>query len=507
MRADESLAPDRVVASNATLDTLKNPEPATNSTDGTPRSTPAAGVPASRLGWAVHLGILLLIVGSNFVVRSLLDRAGTNVKSFLETNYPNALAEVYAQPWWAYFLPMKALTGAWQTTSLLLVHALEHVLSSPAEVFYFTNAVLVVTCYCLSWNVFRSMVFTVTFTLCFAWSTFNHHVYVISGSVALPLIVSYLLCFLFCQFKLMQPGCNYRVWAPAGLLSLVVYALAYESWLDCVAWMWLAYPVLIVLAYRAADYQRVKVAAAIVAVTTVAVLGYVVVKTQLGFGQQPGSESDVVMNYGLQHAVIALEDVIANWFTLVFIAITTYSPPILFNGSISSWRYGTEELIALQHGYHEQRAYLVGYSHLFLWRFYAGFAVAALLYGLWRTLGAAWREVSTTNVANSLFLLMTLMPGATHMLVKYRPMHSAPFLGYHSYFGIVGVTLLISYAMMWIHTNGRHRWLAWAVIVGVWVNVGYCALSRPSMLSHMAVESGFAPYPDAWKNLKELHRR
>jgi hypothetical protein len=464
-------------------------------------------VPASRHGLALHLGILLLIVASNFFLRRYLDRADTHVKSFLETSYPNALVEVYARPWWAYFLPIVALTGAWQPTSILLVHTLEHVLGSPSRVFYLSNAVLIVTCYCLSWNAFRSMVFTVTFTLCFAWSTFNHHVYVIPGSVALPFIVSYLLCFLFCQFKLIQPPCNYRVWAPAGLLSLIVYALAYEAWLDAVAWMWLAYPVLIALAYRAGDYRRVKAGAAILGVVTLAALGYVMVKTQLGFGQQPGSESDVVMNYGLQHVVIAIEDVIVNWFTLVFIAVTTYSPPILFNGSISSWRYGTEQLLALQHGYHEQKMYLVGYSHLFLWRFYAGFAVAALLYGLWRTLRAAWRRASTTNVAIFLFLLMTLMPGATHMLVKYRPMHSAPFLGYHSYFGIVGFTLLISYAMMWIHTNVQRHWLAWVLIVTVWVNLGYCALSRPSMLSHMAVESGFPPYPDAWRNLEELRQR
>jgi hypothetical protein len=465
----------------------------------------AASSGAAR--WALHLGVLLAILGSNFFLRCYLDQAGKYVKSFMETVYPNELPEIYAMAWWDYFLPMNCLYGCWQPASILLVHALEHLCGSAVRVFYVTNGVLVVTCYCLSWQVFRSMVFTITFTLAFAWSTFNHHVYIVSGSVALPLIVSYLLFFLFCQFKLMAPDCKYAIWAPLGILSMVVYALSYETWLDCVTWMWVAYPVLIVLAWRAGDHRRVKVGSAICAVTTVAAIGYVAVKTQFGVGQANGQEADVVMNYGARQGIIAFEDVLVHWFTLVFIAITTYSPPFLFNGSISSWWYGPEHLQALQHGYHSNKSHLVGYSHLFLWRFYAGFVAAALLYLLCRTVRACWRNPSTTSLAVFLFLLMILMPGTTHMLVKYRPMHSAPFLSYHSYFGIVGVTLLLSYGMMWIHANFQRRWLAWAIIGLIWINLGYCALARPSMLSHMAVECGFTPYPDAWKNLKELRRR
>ena len=467
-----------------------------------PDSAPARSVP-----WFVHVGILLAIVGSNYILRRYLDQAGTHVNSFMGTAYRNELPEIYALAWWEYLLPIHALLGAWQPASILLVHVLEHFLGSAPRVFYFTNAVLVVTCYALSWQVFRSLIFTLTFTLSFAWSTFNHHTYVVSGSVALPLIVSYLLFFLFCQYKLMQPSCNYKIWAPVGMLSMTVYALAYETWLDCVTCMWLAYPVFMVLAYRTQDYRRVKVAAAIVGVTTLTAIAYVLVKTHLSHGQAPGAESDVVMNYGLHRGLVAVEDVIVNWFTLVFIAITTYSPPFLFNGSLSSWRYGTAELIAMQHGYHEQKAHLVGYSHLFLWRFYAGFAAAALLLAFYKSVRVVWRAPSATVVAIFVFLLMTLLPGTTHMLVKYRPMHSAPLLSYHSYFGIVGFSLLLSSCAMWVHQNIQRRGLAWAIVGLIWIDLGYCALARPSFLSHMAVECGFPPYPDAWQNLKEMVRR
>ena len=85
-------------------------------------------------------------------------------------------------------------------------------------------------------------------------------------------------------------------------------------------------------------------------------------------------------------------------------------------------------------------------------------------------------------------------------------MHSAPFLGNHSFFGIVGFSLLLSLAAWWVHGNLQKRWLAWVIISVLWLNLGYCALARPSFLSHMAVECGFSPYPDPWVNLRALLR-
>jgi hypothetical protein len=233
----------------------------------------------------------------------------------------------------------------------------------------------------------------------------------------------------------------------------------------------------------------------------------VLAKTKLGHGQTAGSESDLVLNYGMARVLVAVDDVIVHFFTLFFITISTYLPPFLFNASLSSARYGTEHLIELQNGYHAQQAHLVGYNHLFLWRFYAGFIAAAFLFWFWKSVRATWQTPSKTSVCIFLFLLMTLMSGSMHMLVKYRPMHSAPFLGYHSYFGIVGYSLLLSLAAWWVHANFQRRWMAWTVIAILWINLGYCALARPALLSHMAVQCGFSPYPDAWQNLKTLLRR
>jgi len=365
---------------------------------------------------------------------------------------------------------------------------------------------MVTTAYTLSFAVFRSRVFAGTLGLCFALTTFNHHVYDVSGTVAMPLIVCYLMFFLFCQYKLLEPGCRLLLWVPIGVLSMLLYALAYEGWLDCVACMGLVYPFLIVLAWRAGEYRRAKVAAAILLVTMATMIGYVALKRSMGDGQGAGSESDVVFNYGRSYWLLAVEDVIGHLFTHFFVTITTYTPPLFFNGSVSSWKFGTEQILALQNGYHLDQTHLLRYHHLFYWRFYAGFAAAMVLFGLWKNVRACWRMPSLTSVGVFVFLMMTLLSGATHSIVKERPMHSAPFLGYHSYFGVVGFSLLLALAAWWMQRNFQRRWLAWSLIALLWLNLGYCALIRPAFLSHMAVQCGFNPYPDAWQNFKNTIR-
>jgi hypothetical protein len=472
-----------------------------------PLTSPGAAAPpsgrASTVGPLALAAILVAILLANYCLRHNLDRANRHVNSFLGVYYKDQLPEIYSLQWWQYLLPIKCLTGSWCSTSLLTVHGLELLLGSPHRVYYLANAVMLVTSFCLSWWAFRSLVFTVTLSLCLAFSTVNYHVYVVSGGVALPLIVSYLLFFLFCQYKLLEAGCRYAVWAPAGVIALLLLALSYESWLDCVAWMWLAYPVVIALLYRARDRRHLVATAVLVAVTLAAV-GYVIAKRQLGHGQTAGSESDTVFNYGLGNAVLAVEDVVCHYFTLLYVTVSTYLPPEVCSYSVSSWALGPERIVALQHGYHDTHAHLVAYNHMFLWRFYAGVAVAVLGYWFWRRLGAAWRNPTRDSLALFLFLSMVMVSGPTHMLVKYRPMHSTPFLGYHSFFGVVGLSLLLAALADACRRHSRRPRVAWVVIAVLWANVVYCGLARPSLLSHMATQCGFPPYPDPLANLRAL---
>jgi hypothetical protein len=453
---------------------------------------------------------LLVILGLNLFLRCSLDESGKHLNSFIAVGYKNQLPEIYAQRWWEFLLPCKHMTGAWGTFGLFTVHGLEHVLGGPegggpARAYYLGNALLVSTAFVLSWLALRSYLFSTTLALCLAMTTFNHHVYLQSGSIALLFVMTYLLFFLFCQFKLMQPGCRYGVWIPAAGVSLLVYALSYESWLDCVAWMWVVHPILAAVAWRKGDFQRIRVGMAVLAATTVVAGAYVLVKTRIGHGQGHGSESDVVFNYGTSHAILIADDLIAHFFTLFQMAATTYLPPQLFCFSASLREYGPEEIVRLQGGYDAARSGLVAYNHLFLWRFYAGILAAVFFYWWWKSLRSIWKAPSEDGVAFFLFLSMTLAAGATHMIVKFRPSHSTPFVSYHVYFGVVGMSMLISYGVRWIGRNvGSPSWRR-GLIALIWLNICYCALARPALLSDMAKHSGYSAYSsDPMKKLKSM---
>lgn len=456
----------------------------------------------SLLGTAVLAGTLVLLLALNFGVRRYLDRCDQTVGSFLTIAYKDQLPTIYAKPWYRHFLPAPELTGSWSTTGLILVHGLEQFVRKPYHVFYFTNALMVSAAFLLSWAALRSYWFSTTFGLCLALSTHNHHVYCVPGTVIMPLIVTYLLCFLYCQYKLLQPGSRLVLWSSLSTLSLLVYALSYEGWLDGFVYLWLAYPLLIALLLKQGDRRRALVAGASLGAVTLVAIAYVVVKTKLGHGQSDGTESDVVFNYHGADRLVAIEDVISHYFTIFYISFSNFFPPEFLVNSVSYWKLGPEHLIALQNGYHSTHTHLVPANHIFLWRYYAGFACAICGMLFYKTVRRAFAAPSVHNVACALFLLMVLVAGPTHILVKWRPMHAVPTLGYHAYFGVVGMALLISYGIHYAMQNFRRRWLAYGLTAVCWLLLGYGALARPAMLSNMNAVVGFTPYPDAMQNFR-----
>lgn len=467
-------------------------------------TAPSVDAPGRPVLRALVLGAtLVLLLTLNFGVRRYLDRCNTTVGSFLTIAYKTQLPTIYAKPWYQHFLPAPELTGSWSTTGLLLVHGLEQFVRKPYHVFYFTNALMVVAAFLLSWAALRSYGFSTTFGLCLALSTHNHHVYCVPGSVIMPLIVTYMLCFLFCQYKLLQPGSRLVLWSALSTLSLLVYALSYEGWLDCFVYLWLAYPLLIALLLAHGDRRRALLAGASLGAVTLVAIAYVVVKTRLGHGQNAGTESDVIFNYHGVDRLVAVEDVISHYFTIFYIAFSNFLPPELFVNSVSHWKLGSEHLIALQNGYHSAYSHLVTYNHVFMWRYYAGFACAVCGLCLWKAVRRAFAAPSIHNVACALFLLMVLVAGPTHILVKWRPMHAVPTLGYHAYLGVVGMALLLSYGVHYALQNFRRRWLAYGLTATCWLMLGYGALARPAMLSSMNAVVGFTPYPDAMQNFRQ----
>lgn len=449
----------------------------------------------------VMAGGLLALLAANYYLRHTLEDAPRYLYSFMETYYQKELPIIFGQlPTWRLFLPLPQLTGAWVTSTLILTYLVERSLT-PAGAWYLFNAVSIVIAFATSLALFRSAVFSFTFAICVGFGTQYYHAYAVTGGIASYLVVSYHMLLLFSAAQIVRGARPRWVWVLALILSVALNVLGYEAWLDLLVLAWVAAPLL----YLGLRRMERRDEAARLAWVTLALTGvgvaYIVVKIMFGFGQTQGSESDLVFNYASPWLIA--DDLVANMFTQTYMSVSNFLPPALV-GAQGLYRLGPDDLVASQHGYHAPFNYLVPMQQVFFWRYYAGATFVVLLSAIWLTVKRGWRRPSAWNLALGLFLLMILVAGPTHTLVKFRPMKAEPVMTYHVTVGVLGAALLIS----WLLTSAWSKWrrpLALSLVVAVWATIFYGALARPPYLSHMAAQVGLGEYlyPNPMKALME----
>lgn len=454
-----------------------------------------------RRSAAVALGLVALLA-ANYYLRATLEESPRYLYSFLERFYPAQVPVLFDElPVWRLFLPLPELTGAWVTTTLILTYQLERVLT-PAGTWYLYNALTILVAFGTSWALFRSAVFSFTFAIGMGFGTQFYHAYAVAGGIASYIVAVYHMLLLFTAAQLVRGAAPRGLWIGAFALSLLVNLLGYEGWLDVVALVAVAAPFVyyglrqLGLAAAASRLVRVSVAVVVVGVA------YVVIKINLGFGQIQGSESDVVFNYG--DIWLAVDDLVSNIFTHVFLSVSNFLPPVLV-GASSGYRQGVQHAIEAQKGYHEQYLYLVAMHQVFFWRYYAGLAVALLALAGLKAVTQLRSRPTTWTLALLVFLLMILVPGATHMLIKFRPMNAMPAMTYHVTVGVIGAAGVIA----WLLTSAWRSWPnragAAALVALVWATLFYGALARPPYLAYMAAQSGLGSqlYPNPMRALVE----
>jgi hypothetical protein len=458
-----------------------------------------------RARWVRPVAIALGLAGllaANYYLRATLEESPRYLYSFLERFYPDQVPILFEQlPTWRLFLPLQEITGAWVTTTLILTYKLERVLT-PAGVWYLYNALAIVTAFATTWVLFRSAVFSFTFAICVGFGTQFYHAYAVTGGIASYIVTVYHILLMFTATQIIR-GVPWRAgWMAAFAASILLNALGYEGWLDVVALAAVSAPFLYVGLSR---LERRAEAARLVAVTAVlmaAGVAYVIIKVSIGFGQVQGSESDVVFNY--DSLAMVADDLISNVFTHVYLSVSNFLPPSLV-GASAFYQLGPERLIEAQHGYHQPFLYLVPMSQVFFWRYYAGAAFVLLCLALVHTVRRTWRQPSAWTLVLMVGLLMMLVPGATHMLIKFRPMNTMPVMTYHVTVGVLGAGMVISWLVTTAWRNWRNRQAALGVVLAVWAMVFYGALARPPYLAHMAAQSGLGNllYPNPMKKLVE----
>jgi hypothetical protein len=446
-------------------------------------------VRSARGAWplAATVAGLAALVGMNYYLRHTLEMADAHMYSFYKYFYPAAERVVFspATPWWRLLLPIPQFTGTWNTTTLVLMRLLEDYIR-PATAWYLFNAVLIVVSYWASWAVFRSRVFSFTLAICMGFGTQLYIAYPNSGPISFPLLFAYYELLLLCAYQVITAETHRRRWKVLFVPALLVTVLAYEGWLDMLVYAWLASALLVVMLGRMGrPVQRRRVLGVAAAMTAVGV-AYIVTKIIVGYGQTPGMESDVVLNY--PSLAPAVEDVVSNAFTNFYMAATNFLPPSLVS-STAFYQLGGEKLVELQHGYHAPFSYLVPMHYLFAWRYFAGMAVAIYLIVMAGLIRRCWIEPTADRLALILCLLLMGVAGPTHDMIKFRPMNAMPVQTYHVMTGVLGAALVISLLLMRAWGRWPRRLAAPTVAFG-WAVLFYGALARPGMISHQAAQSG-----------------
>lgn len=445
---------------------------------------------------------LVAVLGANYYLRSTLEDAPEYLYSFLEKFYPDQVPVIFEQmPKWRWLLPLPELTGAWAASTLLLTHLLELSLT-PAGVWYLYNAIVIVVSFVCSFALFRSAVFSFTFAIAMGFGTHFYHAYAVTGGIASYIFAAYYVLLLFTTVQVVR-GLEPRwAWRAAFAISLVLNMLGYEGWLDTLVLVWVSTPFVYVLLRRMDRLREASRFIRLSGVFTVAGVSYVLVKVTVGYGQTGGSESDIWLNYS--SVWLMADDFIANIFLHPYLAVSTFVPP-MFAGANALFRLGAGPVLDSQHGYHGDYLYLVAMHQIFFWRFYAGALLVLLIVAIRAAALRMWRQPSAWTLALLVFLLMVLVPGSTHSMVKFRAMNAMPTMAYHVTVGATGVSLLLAWWVTNVWRNSSRPAVRVGAAAMVWLAVLYAALARPAYLTHMSAQVGLGEflYPNPMRSLLE----
>ncbi|MDX2053225.1 MAG: hypothetical protein SFV15_12580 [Polyangiaceae bacterium] len=433
---------------------------------------------------------------------------GLQVHSATLTTFLPLPPDALSRPW-QLLLPLRVSNAPggdawrWSTTGLVPVSALDLLVGAKVSYLCWSLA-NVVSVFVCSWVAFRSAVFTVTATICMAFGSQFDYALVNSGCASLlPMSI-------WLQLNLLSLVLLWRHPARSSVRilyasSLVLLALAFETWLDYLAALTTALAWAFVV-HRSRLHAAHLAGLRFVAIATSAItLSYLVLKVALGGAQEhlrPGQEAELVVGYFRtlplgKAAVITLEDLLSNLVTYLYVSLTNYLPPFLL-ASNSLIDLGRDTIIAQQFGYHAEYQKLTYAHHLFLWYFQAGAVAALFAQFLRRAFRRAHGSYPSVDQVVPLFCsLMVLFGASTHMLIKYRPYLSVPLLSYKCFIGVMGTTLLLSWVLSKLPERFGVRRGNTLVAAG-WLGIVAAGLLRPAWLGELAKHVGLGSIPPPW---------
>jgi hypothetical protein len=283
---------------------------------------------------------------------------------------------------------------------------------------------------------------------------------------------------------------------------LVVVALSMEWWLNYAVCLFIGFGFVGVWERRHGVGRRGAGAAVIVAATLTTLVLYLAIRMSVAAEYfAPGAEEELVLTY--RSGVLAVEDAIANFFTLIYMAVGNYLPSLFF-GSLSQTYLGDAAILMGQNGYHPEKTQLVVMNHLFLWRFYAGAIVGFFCFAGIGCLRRALSRPMVEDVVLAALFLAVIAGCATHVLIKYRPYLSAPALGYKAVVSTFFFTLLMAYGATVARRRFKREAGYRAALAALWSVILIGSFTRPAMLNVMLEHVGLVGYGDPLGILRGL---
>lgn len=443
---------------------------------------------------------LPLLLAANYFLRHTLEEAGLYLEPYFFKVWKNRAEYVFSNyRWWQLLLPIKEFDGYWFFGNIL-THFMSGIISI-SGVWYLNQAILMVTAFFLSWKVFKSDIFSYTLAICLGFGTHFYNAFQYSSIASLYLLQTLFILLLYLAYEYIRREKGNLGYLYALIPVLLFTAIFYEGWLDFFSAVWATSIFLFFYFRNKKQNQYIKRLSTVFIIFNLVAALYIYLKfTYVGFSHSTG-ESAVVFSYSRSYAWRAVEDMISNYFTQLYMTLTNFFPPA-FVTSNALYQY-SDDL--------QERSNLILRHYTFFWRYAAGILSTLFFVFFFKVVKRLFKEKPFSALFPlTLFMIMVMVNSPTHTMIQFRPMKSMPVLGYYIHQGILGISLCIAYLFYLFKLKSENKRIVRLVFIGVVLIILWGSVRRPNYLWHMIKMVGLerqGPFPNPYYTILENIRK
>ena len=445
------------------------------------------------------IGLPLLLAG-NYFLRHTLEKAGMYLEPYFFKVWRDQAIYVFANyRWWQLLLPIKEFKGYWFFGNVL-THYIGNIIGI-AGVWYLNQAILMLTAFFLSWKVFRSDIFSYFLAICLGFGTHFYNAYQYSSVASLYLLQTLFILLLYFAYEFIRRKKKNSRYLFALIPTLILTAIFYEGWLDFFTSIWVISVFLFLYFKNKKQAQYIKRLLIVFVVFNIIASIYIYMKfTYIGFAHSTG-ESAVVFAYGNQYFWRAIEDMISNYITQLYMTLTNFLPPAFIT---SNALYQYIEFLP------QHNNLLLGH-YIFFWRYAAGVLTTLFYVFFINVVKKVFKEKPFSSFFPlALFMIMVAVNGATHTIIQYRRFKTMPVIGYHVQQGILGLSLCIAYLFHLFKLRTNNKKFIVFISIFVVLIILYSSIRRPNYLWHMMEMVGIdhqGPFPNPSYEILKIIRK